>query len=219
MKLANSILTSIIFVLLSVFFTGYFVPTLIHFNVGLSNELTLFVSSPFNISSEGHPLYNVIFPAMLILILGVYLENFNTAFKSRCDLRAIFAMAILASYVKSIGSMIYYRGYVDFGISLGTSIITLSFIAVFLISLEVYIERRERLERYYGHFMFSLLSALILLLAVLAGISFFATSSFIVHAMGLIAFLVMFVPFFERQSMAEYVQNKNRTAASRAKQK
>jgi hypothetical protein len=110
--------------------------------------------------------------------------------------------------------MLYYRGYSDFGISLGTSIITLCFLAAFVISLEVYIERKEKVEHLYGHFLFALLSSLILLLGVMILFSFFATSSFLVHAMGLTAFLVIFIPYYERANIRRFLAREERAIVS-----
>jgi hypothetical protein len=206
MKLIRPILASLLFIALVIYFTNYFAGTLTYLHLNIKPELALFISSPFNISTEGRPLYNLYYPALLILILGVYLENFNKAFQKKCNFGAIFVMAIIASYMKSVGSILYYRGYANYGISLGTSIITLSFIAAFVISLEIYVERKERLEHIYSHFMFTLISALILLVAFLTFISFFTTSSFVVHALGLATFLLLFIPFYERGNIVKFLE-------------
>jgi hypothetical protein len=169
-----------------------------------------FIGSPFNMETEGNPLLNLYLPTLLIFMLGVYLKNFNSAFQKKCSLRAVFIIAIIASYVKSWGSMLYYHGYSDFGISLGTSIITLCFLAAFLISLEVYIEGKEKVEHLYGHFIFAVLSCLLLLLAVMVFFSFFASSSFLVHAMGLTAFLVIFIPYYERANIRKFMAKEER---------
>lgn len=204
-----------------------------HFNPAVAHTITLgivkplsitissmqgyFISSPFNMETEGAPLYNLFLPTLLILMLGLYLKNFNSAFQRKCTLRAVFIMAIIASYVKSWGSMLYYAGYSDYGISLGTSIITLSFLAAFLISLEVYIENKEKYHHLYGHFMFALLSCLLFLLAVLIFFSFFANSSFIVHAMGLTAFMIMFIPFYERSNIRRFMSREEKALESMAR--
>jgi hypothetical protein len=226
MKLIRPALAALIFLLLTLFFTPTIAQTggpgvqlfnmlsgllPYHFNPAVSHSATLFssrltitpfegyfISSPFDMQTDGSPLYNLFFPTVLIFLLGVYLKNFNKSFQKKCNLRAIFIMAILASYVKSLGSIFYYRGYADFGISLGTSVITLCFLAAFIISLEVYIEEKETVAHLYGRFMFAVLSCLVLLLAVLSAVSFFVTSSFLVHAMGLTAFLIIFIPYYER---------------------
>ena len=53
-------------------------------------------------------------------------------------------------------------------------------------------------------------------LALLVFLSFFTTSSFIVHAMGLTAFLVMFVPFYERANIARFLRKEEKAVASLA---
>lgn len=201
-NIIKPILAAGIFALLSIYFTYYFGPTLAIFHQSANTVLALFISSPFNMSTEGAPLYNLVLPTAIIFAVGFYLKNFNSAFQKKCNLRSIFVMGIIASYVKSVGSMLYYKGYSDFGISLGTSIITLSFIVAFLISLEVYVADKETVDHLYGPFMFAFLSMLVLTLAWLSLISFFTTSSFIVHLMGLVAFLIMFIPFYERDNIS-----------------
>ncbi len=173
-----------------------------------------FLGSPFDMETEGNPLYNLYLPTILIFMLGLYLKNFNKAFQKKCNLRAVFIIAIAASYIKSLGSMLYYTGYSDFGISLGTSIITLCFLAAFLISLEVYIEGKEKVEHLYGHFMFTVLSSLILLLAVMVLFSFFVSSSFLVHGMGLVAFLVIFIPYYERSNIRNFLSKEEKAIFS-----
>ncbi len=217
MKLLKPLLASLVFVALGIYFTYYFNSTLAYLNLNINSELALFLSSPFNISTDGNPLCSLYLPALLIFILGVYLKNFNKAFQMKCSLRAVFVMSVAASYIKSIGSILYYAGYADYGISLGTSIITLSFIAAFVISLEVYVERKERFEHIYSHFMYALISSLILLLAFLTAVSFFMTSSFVVHAMGLIAFLILFIPFYERYNIVNFAKKEERAAADLAR--
>ena len=194
-NIIKPLLTGAIFFSLALYFTFYFHPT---------HALGLFLSSPFNMSTElsnNGLYYNLYLPAVLIIMIGLYLKNFNRAFARKCSLRAIFLISILASYIKSIGSMIYYRGYSDYGISLGTSIITLCFLAAFIISLEFYIGRREHVAHVYGHFLFSVLTVLVIVLAALMFLSFFTTSSFLVHLMGLLAFIIVFVPFYERHNI------------------
>lgn len=210
MKLLRPLLAGLAFLVLGVYFTNYFAGTLALFHLDGNSELALFISSPFNISTEGQPLYSLYLPAVLIFVVGAYLKNFNKAFQRKCRLRAIFIFGILASYMKSIGSMLYYVGYANYGISLGTSVMTLSFIAAFAISLEVYVERKERFEHLYSPFMFAVISGLILLLAALTLVSFFTTSSLIVHAMGLSAFLLMFVPYYERRNILRFLQHEER---------
>lgn len=206
MKWIKPLVAALLFFWLSIFFTYYFVPTLAYLHLNTTSEFSYFISSPFNMTTEGAPIWNLYLPTILIFVLGMYLKNFNAAFQKKCNLRSIFVMSIIASYVKSIGSLIYYKGYADYGISLGTSIITLSFIAAFVISLEVYIEEKETVEHLYGRFMFALLSILLLMLTGLTLLSFFATSSFIVHLMGLTAFLLMFIPFYERHNIMKFLR-------------
>jgi hypothetical protein len=206
MKLLRPLLAGLAFLALGIFFTNYFAYTLALFHLNGNSELALFISSPFNISTEGQPLYSLYLPAVLIFVVGAYLKNFNKAFQRKCRLRAIFIFGVLASYMKSVGSMLYYVGYANYGISLGTSVMTLSFIAAFAISLEVYVERKERFEHLYSPFMFTVISGLILLLAALTLVSFFTTSSLLVHAMGLSAFLLLFVPYYERHNIARFVR-------------
>lgn len=213
MKALRPLLVSLLFISLSVYFTVYFPGTLAYLHLNPGSELAVFISSPFNMSTEGAPLYNLYLPALLIFVVGVYLQNFNRAFQRKCNLVAIFLMAILASYMKSVGSLFYYKGYSDYGISLGTSIITLSFIVALIISLEVYVRRKERYEHLYGHFIFSMLSALIVALGILMLSAFFISSSFIVHLMGIIAFLIIFVPYYERHNIARFVYKKGKTTS------
>lgn len=210
MKLLKPLLAALLFLLLSVYFTDYYgaySATLSHVGVSAGSELALFISSPFNMSTEGNLLYNLYLPALIIFALGAYLKNFNRAFQRKANLRSIFILSIAASYIKSVLSMQYYRGYSDFGISLGTSIITLSFVVAFIISLEVYVERKERYEHLYGRFMFAVISSLVLLLGTLTVFSFFfSTNSYIVHAMGISAFMVLFVPWYERANIRKFLR-------------
>ena len=192
---------SAIFVALVIYFTYYFHNT---------TELGLFISSPFNMSTENYPAYNLYLPALLIFMVGIYLKNFNRAFMRKCSLRAVFIMGILASYMKSIGSMLYYKGYADFGISLGTSIITLAFFAAFIISLEVYIENKEHVEHMYGRFLFSILTVLLILLSIFIFLSYFASSSLVVHLMGLTSFLLLFIPYYERANIMKEIRKEDK---------
>lgn len=205
MKVLKPILAALLFIALSIYFTYYFQGTLQYLGLNSSSWQALFISSPFNLSTESAGLgllYNLYIPAAIILVVGLYLKNFNRAFQRKCNLRAILIMGIAASYVKSALSMLYYVGYADYGISLGTSIITISFLAAFVISLEVYVERKERYEHLYGRFVFGVISSLIALLAVLVFASFFLeTNSYIVHLMGITAFLIMFIPWYERSNI------------------
>jgi hypothetical protein len=143
MKLIKPFLAAAIFITLSIYFTYYFIGSLQYFHINSYSQTAYFISSPFNMPTEDNLLYNLYIPAVIIFLLGVYLKNFNKAFQRKANLRSIFILSILASYIKSALSMQYYTGYSDYGISLGISIITLSFIVVFIISLEVYIERKK----------------------------------------------------------------------------
>jgi uncharacterized membrane protein len=215
MKALTPLVASLLFIALSVYFTSYFTGTLTFFHLNTNSELALFISSPFNMSTEGAPLFNLYLPAFLIFVVGSYLKNINRAFQRKCSLLAIFLMAILASYIKSVGSLLYYRGYSDYGISLGTSIITLCFVVTLIISLEVYIRRKEKYNHLYGRFIFSILFSLVLLLGGLMLTAFFVTSSFLVHLMGVIAFLIIFVPYYERHNIADFVYKKGKNPAAK----
>jgi hypothetical protein len=204
------IAASIIFVALALYFTYYFHNT---------TELGLFISSPFNMSTEGHLGYNLVLPAVLIFLVGIYLKNFNRAFMKKCSLRAVFLMGIAASYMKSIGSILYYKGYADYGISLGTSIITLAFFAAFIISMEVYIENKEHVAHLYGRFMFTILSVLLIILAVFIFLSYFGSSSMVVHLMGLTSFLVLFIPYYERNNIMNEIRKGSQEISSIGKSK
>jgi hypothetical protein len=199
MKLLEPILVSLLFILLTVYFTNYFNNTLTFLHLNNNPELALFISSPFNMSTEGDPFYNLYAPAVLIFIFGIYLKNFNKAFQMKCSFIAILIMSILASYVTSTFAMFYYFGHADYGISLGTSIITISFITTFIISLMIYVERKEHFSHFYGHFMFTIILVLILALCFITAAVFLVTSSYLVHLIGFCAFLALFVPFYERQ--------------------
>ena len=78
-----------------------------------------------------------------------YLKNFNDSFVRKASLRAVYVFAIAASYIKSFIGIFMYGG----GISLGKSIIAISFIATFLIALEVLIKDKEAMGHLYGPFM------------------------------------------------------------------
>lgn len=200
-NLAKPALASLLFIALALYFTYYFRNT---------SELGLFISSPFNMSTEGHLFYNLYLPAVLIFLVGIYLKNYNRAFMRKCSLRAVFMMGILASYMKSVGSMLYYKGYGDFGISLGTSIITLSFFAAFIISLEAYIENKEHVEHLYSRFMFTILTVMLIILSIFVFLSYFGSSSLLVHLMGLISFLLLFIPYYERANIMRLMRKEER---------
>ncbi len=204
-KFVKSAIAALLFFSLSVYFTYYFQATLRYLGLSPSSYFALFISSPFNMSTEGNLLYNLYLPAVLIFSVGFYLKNFNRSFQKKCGLRWIFTFSIAASYVKSWLSSLYYIGYADYGISLGTSIITLSFLAAFVISLEVYVEHKEKYEHLYGRFMFAVIASLIAVVAVLALSSFFLrTNSYVVHLIGLTAFMVMFILYYERSNIRRF---------------
>jgi len=175
------------------------------FNSG-GNNLLLFISSPFNISTEGMPLFNIVAPALLIFIIAFYLKNFNDAFVKKASLRAVYVFAIIASYIKSFIGIFIYNG----GISLGTSIITLSFIATFLIALEVLIKDKKSLEHLYGHFIIYILGTLLLLLVFFAVISFLIGYSATVHEIGLIIFLLLFIPYYESENITTFLSKEEK---------
>ena len=207
MKLFRPVLAALLFIVFTLYFTYYFGPTLVMLHMNPSSRLSFFISSPFNVSTDGSLLLNLYIPAVVIFALGFYLKNFNTAFQKKCNLRSIFLMSIVASYAKSVFSMVHYNGYADFGISLGTSVITLSFMVAFLISLEVYIDDKEKYEHLYSRFMFAIIASLLAIFAFLITMSFFFnTTSTLVHAVGLTAFLIMFIPFYERANIAKFAK-------------
>ncbi|VVB76745.1 Uncharacterised protein [uncultured archaeon] len=207
MKLLKPFAAALLFVALSVYFTYYFIPSAAYLHLNAISELGLFISSPFNMSTEGNLLYNLYLPALLIFLLGFYLKNFNKAFQRKCSLRVVFVLSVVASYAKSAISIVLYNGYANYGISLGTSIIALSFIAAFAISLEVYVEKKEKYQHLYGRMMFVIISSLVVLLAALTAVSYFiATSSFIVHLLGLSIFLLLFIPFYERGNILHFMR-------------
>ena len=178
------------------------------FNPGNSQAL-LFISSPFNISTEGMPLFNIAAPAALIFIVAFYLKNFNDAFVRKASLRVVYVFAIAASYIKSLIGMFIYNG----GISLGTSIITLSFIATFLIALEVLVQDKKSLEHIYGHFMIYILGTLLLLLLFFAVTPFLIGYSATVHVIGLLIFMLFFIPYYERANLSAFFRRSARSSS------
>lgn len=203
----------VMFFTLCIYFTYYFGPSLQYLGIAssfASSELGLFISSPFNLVTDGSLVYNLFLPVGVIMFLGFYLRNINITFQKKCSLAEIFWLSVIASYLKSVVSMFVYRGYADYGISLGSSVITISFIAAFLISLEVYLIGKERYEHLYGHFMFTVMSSLVVLLAVLTGMSFFLTTSALVHLIGLVAFLLMFIPVYEHDNIVRFIEREKK---------
>ena len=203
MKLLKPILASVLFFAFTYYFSYILHPA--------TNPL-LFISSPFNITTEGNPLYNLYAPAVLIFIVATYLKNFNKAFMKKASLRAVYLSSIAASYIKSYIGMFYYHG----GISLGTSIITLSFLAAFIIALEVYIQNKQELSHIYSHFILYLLAALFIMLVFFIALGFFTGTSAFVHEIGVLSFLLIFIPYYERGNIMRYARERERHLYSEA---
>lgn len=167
--------------------------------VNTNSRMVLFISSPFNVNSE-NAMLNLWAPALMIFLVAFYLKNFNKAFSKKCSLRAIFAFAVAASYIKSFIGMFYYNG----GISTGTSIITLAFAVTLLMSLEVLIKDKERYEYHYSKFLIRFLTADITLAMALTLYSFFTGTSALVHLIGLMIFVFIFTTYYERENIAKF---------------
>lgn len=193
MKLLKPVLASLIFLGLTYYFSYVFNPG--------SSQALLFISSPFNMSTEGQPILNMYAPALLIFVIAFYLKNFNDAFVRKASLRAVYVFSIMASYIKSFVGLYIYNG-----VSLGTSIITLSFIATFLIALEVLIKDKRSIEHLYSHFIIYIIGTLFLLLAFFSLISFFIGISATVHAIGILSFLILFIPYYERKNLSRFLK-------------
>ena len=198
MRMLKPVLAALLFLAATYYFSYVFNPG--------TNNLLLFISSPFNISTEGMPLFNIAAPALLIFIIAFYLKNFNDSFVRKASLRAVYVFAIAASYIKSFIGIFMYGG----GISLGTSIIALSFIATFLIALEVLIKDKEAMGHLYGPFMIYFLATLLLLLIFFSVISFFTGISADVHIIGVLVFLLLFIPYYERANLSKFLKNEER---------
>ncbi len=198
MRMLKPVLAALLFLTATYYFSYVFNPG--------TNNLLLFISSPFNISTEGMPLFNIAAPALLIFIIAFYLKNFNDSFVRKASLRAVYVFAIAASYIKSFIGIFMYGG----GISLGTSIIALSFIATFLIALEVLIKDKEAMGHLYGPFMIYFLATLLLLLIFFSAISFFTGISADVHIIGVLVFLLLFIPYYERANLSKFLKNEER---------
>lgn len=198
MRMLKPVLAALLFLAATYYFSYVFNPG--------TNNLLLFISSPFNISTEGMPLFNIAAPALLIFIIAFYLKNFNDSFVRKASLRAVYVFAIAASYIKSFIGIFMYGG----GISLGTSIIALSFIATFLIALEVLIKDKESIGHLYGPFMIYFLATLLLLLIFFSAISFFTGISADVHIIGVLVFLLLFIPYYERANLSKFLKNEER---------
>ena len=198
MRMLKPVLAALLFLAATYYFSYVFNPG--------TNNLLLFISSPFNISTEGMPLFNIAAPALLIFIIAFYLKNFNDSFVRKASLRAVYVFAIAASYIKSFIGIFMYGG----GISLGTSIIALSFIATFLIALEVLIKDKEAMGHLYGPFMIYFLATLLLLLIFFSAISFFTGISADVHIIGVLVFLLLFIPYYERTNLSKFLKNEER---------
>ena len=198
MRMLKPVLAALLFLAATYYFSYVFNPG--------TNNLLLFISSPFNISTEGMPLFNIAAPALLIFIIAFYLKNFNDSFVRKASLRAVYVFAIAASYIKSFIGIFMYGG----GISLGTSIIALSFIATFLIALEVLIKDKESIGHLYGPFMIYFLATLLLLLIFFSAISFFTGISADVHIIGVLVFMLLFIPYYERANLSKFLKNEER---------
>ena len=198
MRMLKPVLAALLFLATTYYFSYVINPG--------TNNLLLFISSPFNISTEGMPLFNIAAPALLIFIIAFYLKNFNDSFVRKASLRAVYVFAIAASYIKSFIGIFMYGG----GISLGTSIIALSFIATFLIALEVLIKDKEAMGHLYGPFMIYFLATLLLLLIFFSAISFFTGISADVHIIGVLVFLLLFIPYYERANLSKFLKNEER---------
>ena len=164
-----------------------------------SSRLALFISSPFNVSNES-ALVNLYAPAIMIFIASFYLKNFNASFARKCSIRSVFVIAVAASYIKSFIGMFYYGG----GISTGTSIITLAFIATTLISVESFIRSKERYEYHYSKFLIRFLTADVAAAMALTAYSFFTGSSALVHLIGMLVFLFIFIMYYERSNIRRF---------------
>lgn len=204
MKLLKPFLAGVLFFAVAYYFSYIFHPT---------TNLQLFISSPFNITTEGNPLYNLYAPTVLIIIVAAYLKNFNEAFMRKASLRAVFIASVAASYLKSYIGMFYYNG----GISLGTSIITVSFLAAFVIALEVFVQNKQEMAHIYSHFLIYLLTALFLMLIFFIALGFFTGTSAFVHEIGILSFLLIFIPYYERGNITIYVRNRERRLYEEAK--
>ena len=204
MKLLKPVLASLIFIAFSYYFSYIFNPG--------NSQVLLFISSPFNITSEGAPLYNIAAPALLIFVVAFYLKNFNDAFVRKASLRFVYIFALAASYIKSFIGLYLYNG-----VSLGTSIISLSFIATFLIALEVLIKDKKSIEHLYGHFIIYIIATLLLLLVFFSLISFFIGYSATVHIIGILSFLVLFIPYYERKNIAKFLKKREETISKDAR--
>ncbi len=161
----------------------------------------VFISSPFNITVEQHPLYNMYIPAVLIFAVGFYLKNYNRQFIKKCSFRAVFIISFIASYIEAFFGLLYYGA-----VPLGTSVVTLSFIAVFVISLEMFAEKEE-IRHIYSRFLFTIITALVLMLVFLISIAYFTNSSAVVHLIGITAFLPIFIAFYERANIMKFARH------------
>lgn len=173
--------------------------------INTNSQVMLFLSSPFNINSES-ALINLYAPAIMIFLVAVYLKNFNSAFARKCSLRAVFVIAVAASYLKSFIGMFYYNG----GISTGTSIITLAFIVTLLMSLEVLVRDKQRYEYHYSKFLIRFLTADITLAMALTIYSFFIGSSALVHLIGILVFSFIFTLYYERVNIERFYNKETR---------
>lgn len=189
MKMLKPVLATVIFMLVVLMCTYVINP---------GTQLASFLISPFNMRGED-PISNLYGPALLIFIIAFYLKNFNGAFSRKCSLTALFALGMMASYMKTIVGISYYHG-----ISAGTSIISLSFIVALVISLEVYVREKERYEEHYSKFLARFLTADLGLALILTIFAFFQGNSTIVHLIGVVAFMFVFTMYYERFNIARF---------------
>lgn len=160
----------------------------------------MFLTAPLNISVEAHPLLNLYMPALIILSIGLYLKNVNRAFIRKCSLRSVVLISFAASYLSELLSYYKYGA-----IPLGTSVLTLSFVAAFIIAFETFIRKEEGVSYLYSRFLFSIVSVLFVLLLILAFMTYFIGTSYLVHAVGLTAFLLIFLPYYERTNIISHM--------------
>ncbi len=196
MKVIKPVMAALIF-LATTLYTSYFLKT--------TNTVILFFTAPFNIIAEQAPLYNILAPTLLIFIVAFYLKNFNEAFERKCSLRSIYIIALIANYTELSISLAYYHG-----LSYGTSIITVSFIIAFLISLELYVFEKEKVSHIYPHFLFSILASLVIILISLTILAFFINSSALVNAIGVFSFIFIFMTYYERDNIVRFITEEER---------
>jgi hypothetical protein len=155
----------------------------------------VFLTSPFNISIENAPLYNLFIPAMIIFLVAFYLKNFNKVFAKKFSTRAVFLIILISNYLEGIVGYMRYRA-----VPLGTSVITISVIATFLIAICSYAEN-ERVEHIYSKFLFSVIAALSAVAIFFVALTFLIGKSGLVHVIGISIFLPLFIAWYERKNL------------------